>query len=259
MPELPDLQAFSLNLSKILKNKKVAAVKLPYTKKVKGNEKQFQQTLAGQKVKSVYREGKELYFEFDKGDVLALHLMLRGNLYVFEEAHDKKYPIVEIYFQDKTGLVLTDFQGAATPRLNPPEHDGTDALSDEVDFKFLKDKFSISKAAVKNILLDQHFIRGIGNAYADEILWHARINPFSIGNRVPDTHLRKLSKAIKSVLTKAEKKILKSNPGIITGEVRDFLDIHHPKKELSPTGGKIKMEVVGGRKTYFTDEQVLFK
>jgi formamidopyrimidine-DNA glycosylase len=258
MPELPDLQAFSKNLSGLFAGKKVKAVKIPYAKKIKVTEKEFDKKLAGQKLKKVYRVGKELYFEFDKGDILSLHLMLRGQLYFFEQEHDKKYAIIELYFTDNTGLVMTDFQGQATPTLNPDEHDGVDALSDQVDFKFLKDKFETSKASVKNLLLDQHFIRGIGNAYADEIFWAAGISPFSVANKIPDAQIKKLAKVIKKVLVDAEKKILKAKPDIISGEVRDFLVIHNSKRKESPTGGKIKIETKGGRKTYFTEEQKLF-
>ncbi len=260
MPELPDLQAFSKNLTSLIGGKKIAQIRIPYTKRLKTPAKDFSKKLEGRKIRKIYREGKELCFEFDSGDILALHLMLRGQLYFFEgDEHDKKYPIIELKFADGSGLVMTDFQGQATPTLNPDEHDGVDAMSEEVDFAFLKKKFEGSKASLKNLLLDQHFIRGIGNAYADEILWHAGISPFSIAGKIPDAPIKKLAKAIKKVLTDAEKKILKAKPDIISGEIRDFMVIHNSKVKESPTGGKIKVETRGGRKTYFTDEQELFK
>jgi formamidopyrimidine-DNA glycosylase len=108
-------------------------------------------------------------------------------------------------------------------------------------------------------LLDQNAIRGIGNAYADEILWDAGISPFSISNKIPDTKLKALAKSIKSVLQDAEKQISKSNPDIIGGEIRDFLKIHNSKKKESPTGAPIKFAMVSSRKTYYTDEQELFE
>src|SRR5688572_9189780 len=258
MPELPDLQVFSKNLTKKLKGKKLEKVKIPYTKKLKVPAKKFSTELEGAKVKSVERVGKELYFEFDNGHVLALHLMLKGNLYLFEGEHDKKYPIVELYFHDGTGLVMTDFQGAANPTLDPEKKDAPDALSDEINFKFLKEELD-RKATIKNVLLDQKIIRGIGNAYADEILWDAGISPFSVSNKIPDEKIKALAKSIKSVLTDAEKQIIKSHPDIVNGEVRDFLQIHHSKKTKSPTGAVIHNKVAGSRKTYYTDEQELYK
>jgi formamidopyrimidine-DNA glycosylase len=257
MPELPDLQVFSKNLTRKLKGKKVKKLSFPYTKKLKIPAAKFSKAIEGGKVKGIERVGKELYFEFDNGNVVSLHLMLRGNMFLFEKKHEQKYPIVEFYFTDNSGLVLTDFQGQANATLNPEERDSPDAMSKEVNFTFLKKLFQ-RKATVKNVLLDQKLIRGIGNAYADEILWAAGISPFSVSSKIPDEKIKALSKAIKSVLKKAEKTILKTNPDIITGEIRDFLPIHNSKKEKSPTGGEIKIETVGGRKTYYTDEQELF-
>jgi formamidopyrimidine-DNA glycosylase len=123
----------------------------------------------------------------------------------------------------------------------------------------LKARLAKSKAIVKSVLLDQHIIRGIGNAYADEIFWDARISPFSISNKIPDAEIKALLKSIKNVLQKAEKSIIKSNPDIISGEIRDFMLIHNSKKEKSPTGAAIQVKSVGARKTYYTDEQKLFK
>jgi formamidopyrimidine-DNA glycosylase len=142
--------------------------------------------------------------------------------------------------------------------LNPEPRDAPDALSSRVNFAFLKKQLSTSKAVVKNVLLDQHILRGIGNAYADDILWEARISPFSISNKIPESAVRKLAKSIKQVLAKGEKNIMKSYPDIISGEVRDFMLVHNAKKEESPTGRQIQVKTLGGRKTYFTDEQKLF-
>jgi formamidopyrimidine-DNA glycosylase len=258
MPELPDLQAFSYNLNKQLAGKTLKKLSIPNKKKIKSPESAFKKALENHKLKKIERVGKELHFEFDKDAVLGLHLMLRGQLHLFEGKNDHKYTIIELLFDDDTGIAMADYQGQATPTLNPEERDTPDALSDEVNYSFLKDQLQ-SKAAIKNILLDQHVIRGIGNAYADEILWHAGISPFSISNKIPDNKIKTLAKAIKSVLKNAEKQILKSNPDIISGEVRDFLDIHNSKKKQSPTGGEIKHSVVGSRKTYYTEEQELYK
>ena len=103
--------------------------------------------------------------------------------------------------------------------------------------------------------MDQQVIRGIGNAYADEILWDAKISPISQSNKIPADKVRQLVKSIAKVLRNAEKQILKANPDQITGEIRDFLVIHHPRKKRSPTGGEILSKVVASRKTYYTKEQ----
>ncbi|SEP08537.1 DNA-formamidopyrimidine glycosylase family protein [Mucilaginibacter sp. OK283] len=256
MPELPDLQAFSHNLDKKLSGKTVKNVVIVNAKKLNVTHKQLKDTLEGQKLDKVYREGKELYLKFGKGDILALHLMLHGKLFLFDGKNENKYPIIELHFTDGTGLVLTDFQGIANPTLNPEEKESPDAMAINADF--LKTRLVKTKTNIKTVLLDQKIIRGIGNAYADEILWHAGISPFSVSNKIPEARLNDLTDSIHRVLKDAEKAILKSNPDIINGEVRDFMLIHNSKKTHSPKGAEIKVKE-GSRKTYYTDEQELFE
>jgi formamidopyrimidine-DNA glycosylase len=137
--------------------------------------------------------------------------------------------------------------------------DSPDALSAEVDYKFLKEKLSKKRTNIKTFIMDQNIIRGIGNAYADEILWKSKIHPESVCNKIPDNKIKELAKNIKSVLKYAEKQILKINPDIISGEDRSFLKIHNSKKKESPTGAKIHSKMLSSRITYYTDEQKLYK
>jgi formamidopyrimidine-DNA glycosylase len=257
MPELPDLQVFSKNLDKKFSGKRVRKFSLSNKKSSKSPEKKIKDSIEGEVVKKVYREGKQLFFEFKNGDILGLHLMLHGDLYIEEEGSQLKNTIFEMEFENGKVLVLTDWQGAANVQLNPEIYDSPDALSDDLDIYYLKEKLN-SRGIVKNILLDQKIIRGIGNAYADEILWEAKIHPFSVAGKIPEKKIAALLKAIKKVLTTAGKHILKNHPDIIKGEVRDFLKIHNAKKKESPNGTQIEIETKGGRKTYFTAEQQLF-
>lgn len=257
MPELPDLQAFARNLNKTIAGKTVKDVTVLVGKKLNVSTKELQETLTGQKLDEVFRDGKELHFKFSKGDILGLHLMLHGKLFVFEGENENKYGIIELLFTDDTGLVLTDFQKAAVPTLNPEEKTAPDAMDKEAGEKYLKEVLAKTKKEVKAVLLDQKIIRGIGNAYADEILWDARISPFSAGNKIPEAKVKDLAKSIASVLQDAEKNILKEKPEIINGEIRDFMLIHNAKKKKSPTGADIKIKAAT-RKTYYTEEQEQF-
>ncbi|UOE52084.1 Fpg/Nei family DNA glycosylase [Mucilaginibacter sp. SMC90] len=256
MPELPDLQAFSHNLQKKLAGKTIKKIDVHNAKKLNVSTNELNEILSGQTLEKVYREGKELHIRFSKGDVLGLHLMLHGKLFLFDIKNENKYAIIELHFDDNSGLALTDFQGIATPTLNPEKKDVPDAL--EADAGYLKKRLAKTKTNIKTVLLDQKILRGIGNAYADEILWHARISPFSVSNKIPEAKLNDLVEAIKTVLEDAEKSILKSNPDIINGEVRDFMLIHNSKKKQSPAGAAIIINDAS-RKTYYTDEQELFE
>lgn len=259
MPELPDLQAFSKNLLKPLKGKKVKKVVVHVAKAVNVPKAKFKKALVGKKLTDIKREGKELHFFLNDGTVLGIHLMLHGNLYILKEDEEQKHRLVDIVFENDKVLAVTDFQKKANIKLNPEEKEAPDALSAQVNYKFLKGLLNKKKTIIKKLLMDQSVIRGIGNAYSDEILWDARISPYSVCNQIPDGKIKALAKSIKKVLKNAEKQILKEHPGIINGEVRDFLKIHNAKKEKSPTGAAIKQDEVGGRVTYYTDEQELYE
>jgi formamidopyrimidine-DNA glycosylase len=257
MPELPDLENFASNLKPVLAGQKVQQIKVIKPGSIKDSEAELKKNLEGNELKDIYREGKELRFLFANDLLVGLHLMLNGELYLFDKTNEHKNTVIEFYFNDGKGLAVTDRQALANIKMNPVNKAGLDALSDELDANYLTEKFQ-RKKKIKDLLIDQDLIRGIGNAYADEILWEARISPLSIGKAIPAHKITELSKAIKQVLNNAINEIRKTHPGIITGEIRDFLKIHNPKLKQSPAGSPIKVEEIGGRRTYYTDEQELF-
>lgn len=258
MPELPDLQVFSQNLQKQVAGYLIEEINLPVANRLNVDMATLRKALVGQRIKSVFREGKELHFLFENGHVLALHLMLNGELFLFEGKNFHKNVVIELLFSNGKGLVMTDYRGMATPTLDPEIKTSPDALAEEVNFDFFKKLLGSRKAAIKNILIDQKLIRGIGNAYADEILWEARISPFSLAYKIPEAKIRDLVKSIRAILLDAEKQILKSHPDIISGEVRDFMKVHGPALKISPTGAAVMVKKIGSRKTYYTEEQALF-
>jgi formamidopyrimidine-DNA glycosylase len=236
MPEIPDIEVFARNLKKLLTGKQVAKVKVVSSKKLKDTVKELSQALEGQKVLDVFRAGKELRIQFSKKVLLGIHLMLTGDLHFLEEPNERKSTIIELEFKDGSYLSLTDRMGNANVKLNPVDKEGIDAL--DLDYKTLKEILN-RKAAVKNVLLDQDIIRGIGNSYSDEILWQTRISPFSKSNAIPDEKVKELATTIKKVLKEATEKIYKNHPGKINSEVKDYLEIHTKKKTESPTGKPI--------------------
>jgi formamidopyrimidine-DNA glycosylase len=256
MPELPDLQVFSRNLTKVLKGKKLVKLNVIQAKKLNVTEHELCDALVGQELKQVVRSGKQMHFQFNNGNVLGIHLMLHGKMVWFDGDNDQKYTIVELYFEGGKGLAITDFQKQATPTLNPPEADAPDAL--EANLAFWKTTLSNSHAAVKTILLNQQVIRGIGNAYADEILYDAKLSPFSIANKIPEKNIKALAKSVSKVLKNAEAEIQKNDPERISGEYRDFLLVHRPKQKVTASGAVIEQKPIASRKTYYTNEQELF-
>jgi formamidopyrimidine-DNA glycosylase len=258
MPELPDLEVYSSNLNKKLKGKKVQSIHLLSKKNANIPETKLKTALKGKTITKVIRNGKELEILFGKLH-LSIHFMLHGKLILFKDKNEEKHTLFEICFTDKTGMALSDYQKKARVTLNPEIKDVPDALSKELNYLYLKKLMNNKRTSIKKLLMDQHYIRGIGNAYADEILWKAGISPFSISNKIPDNKTRQLSAAIKSVLQDAVKKIKKEEPDLISGEVRDFLKIHNAKNRKSPKGADINNTMLNSRITYYTNEQQEYK
>jgi len=257
MPELPDIEVFCRNLKKMYAGKKLLKIKVVNNKNISDSQKELSRKLEGQKLTDVYRSGKELRFLFSNGTVQGLHLMLTGDLIPFEGKNERKSTKVELYFEGGGQLALTDRFKNAFVKLDPQDKEGIDALDPKLNYRYLKKALN-RKAAIKNILLDQVVIRGIGNGYSDEILWQCSISPFSKANAIPDDKIRELAKTIKKVLKGAINKIYKHHPGRIHGEVKDYLQIHTNNKDRSPIGAKIKNVARGMLKTYYTDEQILY-
>lgn len=258
MPELPDLQVFTQNLNKSFAGKVLKKVRVPVTKKLNVSEAALRKAIEGTTLSGVRREGKELVFKFDNGNELALHMMLKGRLVFFGKKNEASHTIIELAFDNENGLALSDPLRQAKPTLNPEVDKTPDALSRAASASYLRKSLADWKDTIKTFLLDQDQIRGIGNAYSDEILWDAGISPFSIGMKIPAAKLQALAKSIKKVLRDAEKQIRKINPEIIGGEERSFLKIHNPHKKQSPDGEKILTKELRGRKTYYTASQKLF-
>ena len=254
MPEAPDIEVFAIHLKSQFGGKTISKINVVNANKLKDSPGELSESLEGSALQDIYRSGKEFRFIFSNGITLGMHLMLTGDIYSFSEKNEQKFTIIEFHFQNGSGIALTDRMRNANVKLNPADKEGVDVL--KVDYTYLKQVLK-GKAKIKDVLLDQNIIRGIGNGYSDEILWESRISPFCAGSAIPDEKIEELAKNIKEVILSATARILKAYPSLITGEIKEFLKIHRQK--VSPTGWPIKIEKKGARKTYFTDEQVLYK
>jgi len=256
MPELPDLQVFRSNLQKRFAGKTLQSFTIYNPKKLSTSEEKCKEVLEGQWLKNVKRHGKELYFEFSNKEVLGIHLMLKGQ-FVELPNDDVSDLILELQFEGGKGLAVVDTMALARVNLNPKNPTAPDALDYQFNVKYLQEKLRKNPGVpIKSFLIDQKIVRGIGNAYVDEILWEAKISPFSHADLLPDNAMRELHRQIKMVLKEGEEKIKIINPDIIAGEIRDFMKIHHPDKTHSPTGSEILVQKLNKRKTYYTKEQV---
>jgi formamidopyrimidine-DNA glycosylase len=111
---------------------------------------------------------------------------------------------------------------------------------------------------LKGFLIDQKIVRGIGNTYADEILWENRIAPESLCGKLPEEVVSSLFEAIREVLTEGVRQLEERHPDAIKGEFREFLKIHNPDQKLSPTGKAILRKTIASKTIYFSEDQVVY-
>lgn len=256
MPELPDLTVFAENLHRRLSGKRVGTLTCHSDKRLNVDPQELRTAVAGTVLEKVERWGKEVEFTFSKAR-LRVHLMLAGRFVMTEKPERLGDRVLTIVFEDGPALVVTDPKGMAKAALNPEPGGAPDAL--DVSADYLRKKAAAKpRTLAKGFLIDQAVSRGIGNAYADEILWEARISPKAAVGRIPAEVMEKLAAAIRKMLTEATEKIRADHPEIIGGEIRDFLLVHNPARTQSPTGHPILKEKIASKTTYYTEEQILF-
>ena len=257
MPEIPDLNIFQKNLARKLVGKTLLNIHILITRRLKDPEESFKAALEGQVLTEIVRIGKELHFRFRNGRTLGLHLMLYGEMHWYGEKNENKFTIAEFLFDDGNGLAVTDWQKAVILTLDPEPETVPDAMA--LPPGYLDTALVKKTKPIKTVLTDGNTVIGIGNAYVDEILYEAKISPFSVANKIPKAKIAVLTKAIKSVLTSAENHIFKNFPDTITEKERDFLQVHRPKQTLTLSGEEILKAEINKRKTYYTAGQELFE
>jgi formamidopyrimidine-DNA glycosylase len=259
MPELPDLTIYAENLRRAVVGKKIVKVSCTGTR-LDVSADELSESLRSNEIIDVQRVGKEIGFQLSNGIMLRIHLMLTGGFLLTTEkkAEDADSTVFALCFADGSALVVTDPKGWAKISLNPKAGaEAPDALDVTVDY--LEQRFRKQpKMLIKAFLVDQKLIQGIGNAYADEILWVARVSPKSVVGKLPPEAMKSLVKAIPAVLNEAIDYLRKHHGDMVAGEFREFLKVHGPNIKKSPTGAPVIKEQVASKKTYFTEEQTLY-
>ena len=257
MAELPDLTIFAKILARKYHAQQLKTLTVTESRKLKISASALKSALEGSILAEVTREGKTLQFHFSGGIVLGLHLMLRGELVSLEDNVTPKFQILAFHFQNGAGFAVVDMLKQATPTLNPESSVVPDALS--LDEKYFTGRLSKKRVPIKAVLMDQKVMRGIGNSYADEILYNASVSPMSAANAIPPKKVTAIFRSINSVLHKAIKDIGEANDDELKGELKDFMSVHNPKLKVTTKGEEIKRNKIGGRTTYYTDSQELYK
>lgn len=224
MPELPEVETVRIGLAKLIVSKTVRSVTFDWPKGFPNAQSDVEAFLLNAQITDVRRRAKVLIIELSTGYSLVIHLKMTGQLVFrgeqqFGAGHPNDSLIgtvpdsstrVVFTFSDDSHLYFNDQRKFGWVRLLPTmEIDnldffkkvGPEPLSADFTPEVLVDRLSRRKSSgIKAVLLDQTVLAGIGNIYADESLWGAKIHPETKVLDIPETKLKELHKEIQYVL-----------------------------------------------------------
>lgn len=264
MPELPEVETIATDLANALSGQTVLSARF-FNTAVRENCSRFAPSaLTGKTITGITRRGKNLIFHFTDTMAMVCHLKMTGRLLVdADPSHDRKHLHFEMQlsashlgFYDirKFGriCITTESELKNHPRLGKlgPE---PFAIKPE-DFV---NRVKRRNKTIKQILLDQSVIAGLGNIYADESLFDAKIRPTLKPGRISRARLNQLLKSIIKILTCAIKNRGTSVDDYLdgfgnSGNFQNLLKIYgKTNKPCRECNGKIKRIVLGGRSTHY--------
>ena len=267
MPELPEVETVKETLKLKLIGKKIKDVKVYYDSIIAYPEvKEFSKQIKNLPIKDIKRRGKWLMFDLDKYYLLS-HLRMEGK-YFFKNKEDKldNHEHVVFTLDDDEELRYRDTRKFGKMYLikkedinsiGPIKDLGLEPWDDSLTKEYLRSKYKNKKLPIKTVLLDQSIIVGIGNIYADEILFLSKLNPLIKCCDLKDNDLDNIIKYTKEVLEKAIKlggttiRTYTSVDGV-HGRFQNELLIHGKDKDVCPNCGQPVEKIrVGGRGTYY--------
>jgi formamidopyrimidine-DNA glycosylase len=233
VPELPEVDAAARVLRTVALGKTIAAVERLHRVHRRLLPPSNVRRLVGAQIVSIERRGKHQLIRLGDGSTLHVH---------FRRVEDPlpPYARVVIAFTDGSRAVLTDPRALSTLTLHAPGVDplpdlGPDATDPAFTAVSLADALSKRRIAIKPALLDQRVVAGLGNIYATEALWLARIDPRRPASSLDRRELSRLVKAIRRVLDKGEPWSVYDREG----------------KRCPRCGGTIERITQAGRSTYW--------
>ncbi len=254
MPELPEVETFKRCLDSTSLHQRITNVDVQDAYVLKCvSARQLARRLKGRRFENSHRHGKHLFVRAGDELWLRLHFGMTGSLEYLD--HDEVAPKtarVIFCFADNCRLAFDDQRKFGEIELIKDINEflqtrgiGPDAL--DISFSQFKSTLRMHRGAVKAILLNQKLIAGIGNLYADEILFRARMHPATEARRMNDRALTSLFRATRHVLEKAI--ALKTDFNRLP---KSWLLTHRGKRGRCPRCGRaLKSATIGGRTSWF--------
>ena len=209
MPELPEVQAAIEELRRLAQGREIARLRLLHPALRRRVSPRVSRSLAGARIARVERRGKHQLLHLEDGRILHVHFRMNGD-WEGDSADDPlpRFARAAIEFTDGSRLVLVDSRALATFDVHPAGVDlalglGPDAADPTWTAEQLREALAARRGPIKPALLDQKLVAGLGNIYAAESLWRARIDPRLPARELAMPSVKRLRQAIAKVIERA--------------------------------------------------------
>lgn len=264
MPELPDLEVIAAVLAPRVVGKAIRGAEALHPAFLQSTEIPLSE-IQGKGITDIGRRGKYLLFHL-KGELhFVVHLMRAGWIWHGPSRYPAtKSTVFRIVLDDGNELRVIEpghpklSRGWLLPSLDrePLKDLGVEPLGEDFILERLKGLILGRRRQIKRLLVDQKLISGIGNAYADEILFSAKLSPFRYAHTLTDEEIERLWRTIPEVLRWAISEIrARVGDGLYQEEERSFLKVHgRAGKPCPECGAPLKEILLGGQRTDFCME-----
>ena len=275
MPELPEVETVARDLRPRILGATITGARCSWARTLRTHSPEaFAAEVAGRRIDAVGRRGKQVVVELSGDAALTIHLKMTGQLFVVPVAAPedpyirlvleladgrevrfrdiRKFGKIGLYGRDPvTGELVAELGGALVFAGIGPE-----PLSEAFTLREFRRRLRRRKGRLKPLLLDQSFVAGVGNIYADESLWRSRLHPLRSASSLRPPDERRLYQAIRNVLSEAVERRGSSIDDYTApdgdGSMQERLDVYQRTGEPCRRCGRpVKRVVIGARSTHF--------
>lgn len=269
MPELPEVETIKEDLRELVVGALVERAEVLHPNLVEGGTaREFERRLSGRRIVGARRRAKHLIVDLDSGDAAVFQLKIGGQFLLVPPVKEPKRNLMLVMHlgEERAGERLFLRDGTEFTRARVLDREGLEErlselgpepFSEEFTAEYLKQKVGGRRAQIKPLILDQKVVSGVGNIYADEVLYDARLHPRRKANTLTDGEWERLAEAIKKNLAagiehrgttvRLYRDVL-NRPGDHQNHLRVF---EKQGDECPGCGGRIVREKVGGRPSHF--------
>lgn len=266
MPEIAEVRTVARTLNERIVGKRIIGVTINYSKIIDGDAKEFEKIVKDKHILSVDNYGKWLFFSLGEYTIMS-HLRMEGKYFIKEITEPfEKHEHIIFHLEDGTDLRYHDTRKFGRMRIvktdeiyKTPEISklGIEPDNKALTGEYLYNMVHNSYLPIKTLLLDQSIINGLGNIYANEVLFAAGIHPETLGNKITLNDAKKMVEGAKVIIAKATEmggttiRSYTSSLGVYGSYQSELMVQSRDNEKCKVCGSDIHKIRVGGRGTYF--------